>query len=118
MYISSVMRKASIFFHFFFLLVQIYFALNIGGSHVSGKRPIGHLIETHSGAFLLQHSSNNDGPKETIKDNGKMKEKNKKSKNSKKSRKDDYNLLSMLGGLFGGGLGGGGVQVELLRLIC
>ena len=41
-----------------------------------------------------------------------MKEKNKKSKNSKKSRKDDYNLLSMLGGLFGGGLVGPGRAVK------
>ena len=83
------------------------FASKIEGSQISGKKPVGHLIKTHSDKFFLQQS----GKKKTDKDKGKKK----KSKKGKKAggeggRQEDYQLLCMFG-LCGGR--GGGSQVEL-----
>ena len=102
------MRKVTIFFQIFLLLVEI----KIEGSQLSEKKPVGHLIKTHSDKFLLQQS----GKKNTDKDKEKKDEKKKKRKKAGREdgRQEDYNILCMIG-LCGGG--GGGSQVELSQLL-
>ena len=109
------MRKVTIFFQIFLLLVEINFSSKIEGSQVSEKKPVGHLIKTHSDKFLLQQS----GKKKTEKYKEKKDEKKKKMQKGKKAgredgRQEDYNILCMIG-LCGGG--GGGSQVGLSQLL-
>ena len=97
------MRKVTIFFQIFLLLVEINLSSKIEGSHVSEKKPVGHLIKTHSDKFLLQQP----GKKKTDKD-----KERKDKKKRKKAGREDYNLLCMIGLC-----GGGGSKVELSQLL-
>ena len=99
------MRKVTIFFQIFLLLVEINFSSKIEGSEASEKKPDGHLIKTHSDKFFLQQP----GTKKTDKD-----KERKDKKKRKKAGREDYNLLCMIG-LCGGG--GGGSKVELSQLL-
>ena len=110
------MRKVTTLFQICLLLVEINFSSKIEGSQLSEKKPVGHLIKTHSDKFLLQQS----GKKKTEKYKEKKDEKKKKMKKRKKAgredgRQEDYNILCMIG-LCGGG-GGGGSQVGLSQLL-